>query len=83
MVMPDDFERRSRLVNLAYEVIGDMPLPPITLSDKEVLLALASAALRKAAEAVTDTPPMLPPPERVPDFMMYRKRPKKDQESND
>jgi hypothetical protein len=83
--MSDDLERRSRLVTLAYAIIGDMPPPPDGLSDKEVFLALASAALKKAAEAVMDTPPMLPPPERegVPDFMMYRKRPKKDQESED
>jgi hypothetical protein len=41
--MQDTVERRSRLVSLAYEVLGTIDLPPLDASEGEVLAALASA----------------------------------------
>jgi hypothetical protein len=65
--MPDTVERRSRLVALAYQVLGTIDLPPIDASEGEVLAALATAFHRKAlgaAEAEMDTPlRKCPPPE--------------------
>ena len=60
--MADYFERRARLVNLAYSVLGGMDPPPENLSDREVLLALASEALKLAA--TTTGPRKLEPPSR-------------------
>jgi hypothetical protein len=48
----DDFERRARLVVLAYSVLGGMKAPPANLSDKEVLMAIAREARKKATEAM-------------------------------
>jgi hypothetical protein len=45
-------ERRSRLVSLAYDVLGTIDLPPVDASEGEVLVALASAFHRKALVAV-------------------------------
>jgi hypothetical protein len=47
MTEQDGLERRTRLVRLAYRVIGGMDLPPPDLSDKDILLAVASEALKK------------------------------------
>jgi hypothetical protein len=64
--LPDTVERRSRLVSLAYQVLGTIDLPPLAASEGEVLAALASAFHRKAlvaVEAEVDTPrgkPTLP-----------------------
>ena len=61
--MSDTIERKSRLVALAYEVLGTIDLPPSDASDGEVLAALASAFHRKAWETNLDTPrgkPALP-----------------------
>jgi hypothetical protein len=57
--MLDTVERRSRLVTLAYQVLGTIDLPPIDASEGEVLAALATAFHRKALGAVEterDTP---------------------------
>jgi hypothetical protein len=48
--MPDEFERRSRLVVLAYSVLGAMDLPTPETSDREILSAMADVALQKAAQ---------------------------------
>jgi hypothetical protein len=48
--MPDEFERRSRLVVLAYSVLGAMDLPTPETSDREILSAMADLALQKAAQ---------------------------------
>ena len=68
----DVFERRARLVMLAYAVLGGMDPPPENLSDKEIFLTIASEALRQAASATG--PPKLPPPDkpRLPAFLRYR-----------
>jgi hypothetical protein len=64
--LPDTVERKSRLVSLAYQVLGAMDLPPLDASDGEVLSALASAFHGKAlvvVETELDTPrgkPALP-----------------------
>jgi hypothetical protein len=64
--MSDTIERKSRLVALAYEVLGTIDPPPSDASDGEVLAALASAFHRRALVAVEtnlDTPrgkPALP-----------------------
>jgi hypothetical protein len=50
--LPDTVERRSRLVSLAYRVLGTMEPPPLDASEGEVLAALASAFHRKALVAV-------------------------------
>ena len=50
--MLDTVERKSRLVSLAYQVLGAMELPPLDASEGEVLTALASAFHRKALVAV-------------------------------
>jgi hypothetical protein len=50
--LQDLVERRSRLVSLAYEVLGTIDLPPVDASEGEVLAALASAFHRKALIAV-------------------------------
>jgi hypothetical protein len=50
--LPDTVERKSRLVSLAYQVLGTMDLPPLDASEGEVLAALASAFHRKALVAV-------------------------------
>ena len=50
--MPDSLERRSRLVSLAYQVLGAIDLPPLDASEGEVLTALASAFHRNAMVAV-------------------------------
>jgi hypothetical protein len=63
----DTIERRSRLVTLAYQVLGTIDLPPLDASESEVLAALATAFHRKAlgaVEADRDTPlRKSPPPE--------------------
>jgi hypothetical protein len=54
----DAVERRSRLVSLAYQVLGTIDVPPLDASEGEVLATLASAFHRKAlvaAEAERDT----------------------------
>lgn len=78
--MQNDMERRSRLVMLAYLVIGSMDLPPPGLSDKEVLMTMASTALKKAAEAVG--PPKLPPPQkpRLPVFLRFHSKQEDDED---
>jgi hypothetical protein len=48
----DTVERRSRLVTLAYQVLGTIDLPPIDASEGEVFAALATAFHRKALGAV-------------------------------
>jgi hypothetical protein len=64
--LSDTVERKSRLVSLAYQVLGTIDLPPLDASEGEVLAALASAFHHKAlaaVEAELDTPPgklMLP-----------------------
>lgn len=74
VVMADNFERRSRLVILAYRVINGMAPPPEGLSDRDVLLAIASEALKRAAEDIG--PPKLEPPrEGLPAFIRYRHAP--------
>jgi hypothetical protein len=55
MTEQDDLERRSRLVRLAYRVLGGMDLPPPELSDKDILVAMAREALKKASE-ITEPP---------------------------
>jgi hypothetical protein len=50
--LQDTVERRSRLVSLAYEVLGTIDLPPLDASEGEVLAALASAFHYKALVAV-------------------------------
>ena len=50
--MSDTIERKSRLVALAYEVLGTIDLPPSDASEGEVLAALASAFHRKAMVAM-------------------------------
>ena len=50
--MQDTVERRSRLVSLAYKVLGTIDLPPLDASEGEVLAALASAFHCKALVAV-------------------------------
>jgi hypothetical protein len=54
--MPDEFERRSRLVVLAYSVLGAMDLPTPETSDREILSAMADVALQKAAQLAPETP---------------------------
>lgn len=65
--MPDTIERRSRLVTIAYQVLGTIDLPPTDASEGEVLAALATAFHRKAFGAMAaerDTPlRKSPPPE--------------------
>jgi len=64
--LADIVERMSRLVSLAYQVLGAMDLPPLDASEGEVLAALASAFHSKAlvvVKAELDTPqgkPALP-----------------------
>ena len=53
--LPDTVERKSRLVSLAYQVLGTMDLPPLDASEGEVLAALASAFHRRALVAVEAT----------------------------
>ena len=60
----DYLERKARLVMLAYRVLYKMDLPPDDISDKDVLLAVASEAVKMAAETVVDTPPLLPAPDQ-------------------
>jgi hypothetical protein len=55
-LMPDEFERRSRLVVLAYSVLGAMDLPTPETSDREILSAMADVALQKAAQVGPETP---------------------------
>lgn len=45
-------ERKSRLVSLAYRVLGTIEPPPLDASEGEVLAALASAFHRRAQVAV-------------------------------
>ena len=49
--MSDTIERKSRLIALAYEVLGTIELPPLDASEGEVLAALASAFHSKALVA--------------------------------
>jgi hypothetical protein len=64
--LPDIVERKSRLVSLAYEVLGTIDPPLLDASEGEVLAALASAFHHKAlvaAQAELDMPrgkPALP-----------------------
>ena len=64
--MSDTIERKSRLVALAYEVLGTIDPPPLDASEGEVLTALANAFHCKAiatVEAERATPrdkPVLP-----------------------
>ena len=64
--MSDTIERKSRLIALAYEVLGTIDPPPLDASEGEVLTALASAFHSKAmvtVEAEQATPrdkPALP-----------------------
>jgi hypothetical protein len=50
--LPDTVERKSRLISLAYQVLGTIDLPPLDASEGEVLAALASAFHHKALAAV-------------------------------
>jgi hypothetical protein len=50
--LPDTVERKSRLVSLAYQVLGAMDLPPLDASEGEVLSALAIAFHGKALVVV-------------------------------
>jgi hypothetical protein len=50
--LSDIVERKSRLVCLAYQVLGAIDLPPLDASEGEVLAALASAFHSKALVAV-------------------------------
>ena len=52
----DYLERKARLVMLAYRVLYKTDLPPDDISDKDVLLAIASEAVKMAAETVVDVP---------------------------
>jgi hypothetical protein len=54
--MPDEFERRSRLVVLAYSVLDAMDPPTPETSDQEILSAIADVALQKAADAEATRP---------------------------
>jgi hypothetical protein len=45
----DEFERRSRLVSLAYEVLRDMKSPSDEATTQVMLSALSQAFLDKAA----------------------------------
>jgi hypothetical protein len=61
--LPDTVERKSRLVSLAYQVLGTIDLPPLDASEGEVLAALASAFHQNAlaaVEAELDKPPGKP-----------------------
>jgi hypothetical protein len=66
--LSDTVARKSRLVSLAYEVLGTIELPPLDASEGEVLAALASAFHRKALVAV-DT--ALEPPRGKPALPEY------------
>jgi hypothetical protein len=46
--LSDTVERKSRLVSLAYKVLGAMDLPPLDATEGEILSALASAFHVKA-----------------------------------
>lgn len=69
--LSDAIERKSRLVSVAYEVLGNMDLPPLEASEGEMLAALVSAFQRRAldAAAVQLHKPRGKPalPERPPD----------------
>jgi hypothetical protein len=66
--LSDTVARKSRLVALAYEVLGTIELPPLDASEGEVLAALASAFHSKALVAV-DTG--LEPPRGKPALPEY------------
>ena len=54
--MPDTYERKSRLVALAYQVLGTMDLPPLDASEGEMLAAIAGAFHSRAQVAVATEP---------------------------
>ena len=66
--MTDTVERRSRLVSLAYKVLGTIDLPPVDASEGEMLAALASAFHSKALVAVEAE---LDPPQGKPALPEY------------
>lgn len=48
--MPDNLDRRSRLISLVYQVLSSFPHPTENTPDAEIYSQLGSAFYRKAAD---------------------------------